>query len=302
MAGTDPQRVGSGPLWPVNGPPPVPPLYGLLQAAAQPAAGVRFVPDTDGQGIDRWMNGIEVHPYPPGLADVWDSCSSGSAGGTKSEGAVIPLPQFGAYAVFQGIVCTMYQVPDQAAFKARAIVALEAVEGAAVAKQLMTGGHDSLLLSPHLSDGNGTFPLGSAATGVSYAIAKLEDEIAKSGKLGLIHCSPGVATIARERFAIDNKTGVIRTINGNVVIPDAGYVGGATPFGQDAPGANQEWMFATGPIDIRRTEVFTTPDNVAEALDRSINKVVYRAERYYVVDWDTEVQAAVLVDRCQTTC
>jgi hypothetical protein len=56
--------------------------------------------------------------------------------------------------------------------------------------------------------------------------------------------------------------------------------------------------------------MFVTPERVDQALERGTggastgrpNTIVYRAERYYLVDWDTQVQAAVLVDLCSTEC
>jgi hypothetical protein len=162
-----------------------------------------------------------------------------------------------------------------------------------------------------LADSGATFPNGASATRPNHAIQVLEEAISGTGRLGLIHCSPMLATaLLGSGFAISDKSGVIRTINGNVVIPDAGYVGVSAPEG--APGglsATEEWAYATGPVDIRRSEIFTTPDTLVQALDRSLgatndrsNTFTYRAERYSVSVWDTALQAAVLVDRCSTDC
>ncbi|MFL5309677.1 MAG: hypothetical protein ACJ79H_04395 [Myxococcales bacterium] len=316
-------QIGFGPASTVDGPPPIPPVRSLLAAASAPAAGVRIVVDLDsgavvgieeavaagwlepGAGRERWMNGVTVWPYPPYLASLWDSCAVGSDQGEKPDGDEIPLPEFAAFTVVLPETCTSYTIPDQDAFKARAVAALTAVESAAVARELLAG--DLLGNQPHLADGEGTFPNGDTITSVVNGLALLEGEIARSGKLGLIHMSPMAATFLRNYYVIDDKTGVLRTINGNVVIPDAGYVDAVAPDGGHAPAAaGQEWMYATGPIDIRRSEIFTTPDNVAQALDRGAhgkpNSITYRAERYYLIDWDTTLQAAVLVDRCQTEC
>lgn len=209
--------------------------------------------------------------------------------------------------------CTSPRVSwSQEGFKARAVTALSAVEGAAIAYEFMTG-----LRMPsnhHLTDGTGVILNGGAATSVTNGIALLENYIAAtSGKLGLIHCTPGAATVMGQ-FRIDNRAGYIRTLNGNIVIPDFGYAkaladGDAYPAGEAAPTGNQEWMFATGPINIRRSELFTQPDNVTEALDRGMgatngkpNAITYRAERYYSVVADFVVHAAVLTDRCYIAC
>jgi len=299
--------VGFGPLWRIDGPVPTRPTYGLLQAAEAPTAGVRIIPDTDERGIERWMNGVEVYPYLPGTGDVFDTCAAaGTTAHTKGFGNALQSPQFGAFTAHVDETCTSYKVWDQQEFIARATTVFGAVESAIISSEFMTGAR--LPANPHLSDGvNTTFPNADTATSVLQGLALLENVIATSGRLGLVHCSPGFATIMRERFTVDTKTGVLRSVNGNVVIPDAGYSVGSTPAGHAAPGATQEWIYATGPIDIRRSEMFVTPDNVIQALDRGSggattgrsNSITYRAERYYSVTWDTEVHAAVLVDRCK---
>jgi hypothetical protein len=339
--------------WPVDGPPPLPPVHGLLRAAAAVAAGVRFVVDTaagpvdensiapgdaeleqglyrkgDGTiwmrlaggaedvqvyvpanaGRERWLNGVAVWPYPPDVPEVWDSCAGGSGPSEKSSGTETELPEFGALTISLPISCTARQVPDQAAFRARAVATINAVESYAVARELMAG--DVFSSQPYLADGFWTFPNGDAATKPSHGLQVLEQAIAQTGRLGIIHCSPMLATaLMGTGFALRDDTGVIRTINGIVVIPDFGYADAVTPNGHPAPGPTEEWAFATGPVDIRRSEVFTTPDTQAEALDRGLgatndepNRFTYRAERYYATDWDTELQAAVLIDRCGTEC
>ena len=330
-----------GPLERIDGPLPVPQLYGLLAAAEAPAAGVRIVVDINGVAVDvndlsstgetieqaiarlkaegslpenagdiRWLNGVEVYPYPPDTTEFYEPCSGGAGTTTtKSFGSDLAHPQFSATTIYIAETCTSYKVWDQAAFKARAVVALAAKESAGVARNLMTGASDPL--NPHLADGAGVFPNGDAVTNPLNGLALLEQQIGLTESLGLIHCSPQFASALRERFAVDNRGGVIRTINGNVIVADFGYAGGSTPHGHAAPTGTQEWIYATGPIDVRRSEIFTMPDTVAEALDRGTpnsatngrpNSITYRAERYYLADWDTEFQAAVLVDRCQSGC
>lgn len=294
--------VGYGPLARIEGPPPIPPRYGLLQAAAAPASGVRIVPDED----ERWINGAQVYPYPVNAAEIWDACRSGSGSAVKAEGEPRPLPEFGAMTVYLADTCTAFQVTDQEEFRARAAQVMAAVEGAAIEKEFLTG--DDMGLNPYLSDGNGTFPNGSAATSARNALALLDAEIAKSGRQGVIHLSPQTAVFLKHYLVRDNE--IWHSPNGNVVVNGFGYVDGATPLGHAAPGSDTEdWAYATGPIDIRRSEIFLMPETLAEALDRGLgatndrpNSFTYRAERYYLVDWDTAVQAAVLVDRCQTEC
>lgn len=335
-------QIGYGPLERIDGPLPLAPQYGLLPAAEAPAGGVRIVVDVDGApfsetdissdhetmeeaiarmkrdgilpsqaGQERWLNGVEVYPFPPDDGDLFDTCSPSSAtGGTKGFGETdIAHPQFSAVTAYLSEQCKSYKVWDQAAFRARAVTAFSAIESSLLGRVLMNG--EAVTLNPHLADGEGTFPTADVATNAVNGIALLEEQIALTGKSGVIHASPQFVTALAGRFIVDNKTGVIRTINGTVVIPDPGYADGSTPTGHAAPTGTQEWIYATGPIDIRRSEVFVMPDNVAQALDRGTsdsattgrpNTYIYRVERYYLIVWDTDLQAAVLADRCQVAC
>ncbi len=322
------------PTYPVDGPPPLRPPFGLLQAAESPAAGVRIVVDTtvgpvpentiaptdagleeglyrrpDGAIMQRTADGGESEVYVPDQAGLerWEACA-GSGAGEKSFGDTIPPPEFNGLTISEPITCTAQQVPDEAAFRARAVAVLTATEGFAVARELMAGGINGS--SPHLADTHATMPNGSAATKPNHGLQVLEEAIGLTGRLGVIHCSPMLATaLMGAGFALSDKTGVIRTINGNVVIPDGGYIGVSKPDSGATPGPGEEWAYATGPVDIRRSAVFTSPDTLAQALDRGlgatndrINTITYRAERYYIADWDTALQAAVLIDRCGTDC
>lgn len=334
-------QIGYGPLERIDGPLPLPPLYGLLAAAEAPAGGVRLLVDVDSNpfdyadlsstgesmeeaiarmrrdgllpaqaGQERWLNGVEVYPFPPDTGDLFDTCSSGSGSyGSKGFGDELEHPQFSAVTAYLAESCKSYKVWDQDAFRARAVTAFSAVESSLIGRVLMNA--EAVTLNPALADGTGTFPNADVVTNAVNALALLENEIADSGKLGLIHCTPGFATSLRAQFTLDNKSGVIRTISGNIVIPDPGYAVGSTPTGHAAATGTQEWIYATGPIDIRRTEVFVMPETASQALDRGTglgatmgrpNTYTYRVERYYLVTWDTEVHAAVLADRCRAAC
>jgi len=309
--------VGFGPLSRIDGPLPLAQEHGLLAAASAPAAGVTVVTDVDEQGRERWLNGVAMYPYSLGEAQTWRGCGSGSDLEVKDTDYDPVIPEFEPITVYLEEICTSYRVWDQQGFRQRAVTAFEAVKSAAVAREFLTGEALSGDGQPYLADGNGSFPNGNTPTSATHGLTLLEQEIAKSGKQGIIHCSPMLATtLLGQGFALTDKTGVIRTINGIVVVADFGYVNGATPATTVANGAHpaagptEEWAYATGPIDIRNSEVFVLPETVAEALERGSggastgrpNSIAYFAEQYFLVVWDLEVQASVLVDRCLTTC
>lgn len=321
--------VGFGPLQRIDGPPPLAPLYGLLQAAT--ARSVRVIGDeVDAAGIERWLNGAQVYPFPPSQPDAFDTCASGSSSQEKNFGDELELPIFAAFTAYLAETCSAFRVWSHDEFKARASSALAAVEGMIVEAVLM-GTVDRLLENPHLADGNGNFPRGDDGLGVVEAFGILDSEIARSAKQGLIHVSPRclAAAFGARAVVMDDQAKVWRSANGNVVVPGTGYqqpsdsdwvsqeptkweLGPPAPAGTGFTDADSgtEWMYASGPVDVRRTQSFTTPDDVSQAVERGTggastgrpNSVNYRAERYYLVDWDTVVQSAVRVELCTPYC
>lgn len=317
--------IGCGPPWRINGPLPLPRPYSLLSAAAAAYPAVQIVPDADGEGVERWGNGIDVYPYPADIPQAWTDLSSGSTPGAKVTGEAIRGSQFGAFTVVASIKCSTFGIfgadPQEnwpELFAARAEVAFAAVESMAVEYELMTGA--MMTSNPHLSDalagwsGDALplqgFPNGDTATSVVGALALLENSIAVSGRQGVIHCTPGFVIGGVGHFQFTKDTGVLRTFNGTTIIPGSGYAlasaQGNHPHTHPAPTGTQEWVYATGPIDIRRSPLITLPDPADESLwwqavDRANNTIEFQVERYYNVVWDGAVQAAVLADRCLTT-
>ena len=81
-------------------------------------------------------------------------------------------------------------------------------------------------------------------------------------------------------------------MNGTPIVSGGGYIGAAA--NSQAPAAGQDWMFASGPVEVRLSPMVIT--NLKESLDRSDNTITFRAERWVLVSWDTALQSAVLVD------
>ena len=82
----------------------------------------------------------------------------------------------------------------------------------------------------------------------------------------------------------------------NIIVPWNGYPG-TSPDGSPPPdGAT--WVYATGLVTWRATEPVVVPDTFGEALDRTYNLVTYRAERYFLIDWDRCCHYAILMQTC----
>lgn len=278
----------SAPRVSLDGPVPQPPRFGLLSVA-------QIVDDLD----QHWMGGAVVRPYPPGQANVHDPCATGSTA-VKAVAADAELAPFGGYTVYLADQCTGRGIGDVAEFRARLAAALAATEGAAVEAELMVGA--GLGTFPHVTDTDLVQLHSGTSTSPENGLALLEDAIGDTGKAGVIHASPSIATAWRARNLIEpSGTTMYAVASGNPVAVGRGYIG-VRPDGESAPSACQGWAFATGPIQVRRSEAIVNPPDIAGAMDRALNDITFYAERDYLHIWDRELQAGVLIDRGATGC
>lgn len=283
-----------GPTVVIDGPAPSPPALTLMGSA-------RLVLTSD----DRWINGVGVWPYPRDLPDVFDPCQpSSSAGHSKAAGTPVTPETWGAYNVLEAISCTTRSIGKPEEWMRRVQVALEAYEHWAVEREFWTGAlkpDNPRIAQATGTNGGTTVQLNaSAATSIKNGIALLEQAIADAGGNGVIHMRPGVFSQMtyegpREVFV---DRGVARTQLGTVVVPGVGYTGSA-PDGTP-PATTVEWLYATGPVEVRRSEIVPLPASMTEATDRQQNTTTFRAERYVLVDFDQRIHAAVKVDRSFT--
>lgn len=274
-----------GPPIVIDGPLPVAPLRSLLKVP-----GV-VVPTPD----DRWMNGVALWGYPEDVPDTWDPCGTGTYE-IKSDVSSILTPDFGAFVVYQPVTCSAFSIAsDPAGFAQKAEIALDARQSFAIERALARG-VPAPGLNPYLADASVTILAGGAAIPAWAALSYLEEAIGATGQMGMIHATPGAASAWFSQYrdyVSEQETPELLTALGTPVAAAGGYVG-ATPTGGGAPAAGQSWAYATGPVEVRlQREVTLT---IKEVLDRSDNLVTFRAERYALVEWDTSLQAAVLVD------
>jgi len=106
----------------------------------------------------------------------------------------------------------------------------------------------------------------------------------------MLHGSPAIA--AALQTDLRAPAGALVTTHGTPFVVGDGYIGAEA--NGSAPGAGQDWLFASGPVEVRISSLVIT--DLAESLDRSENILTFRAERWVLATWDTSLQAAVLVD------
>lgn len=267
----------AGPLTSIDGPLPQPRQFTLVQTA-------EIVSDPD----VRFGNGAYVEPYPADDPSVWVPCLEGS--GTKPDAGTQPDPDaFLPFGVVLPIFCSAGRGFGYDELVRRARAAFTAKESHGVEAALGNG----VATSPSLDQAT------ILASGVSPAVGfkLLEDAIGSSG--GMIHTTPGGVVLAQSGGGTISKNGTgqnarLLTINNTPVVAGSGYAG-VVPAGGAAPSNSQAWVFATGPVQLRRDEIMVPSSNVAEALDRALNDLTVYVERMYLYSWDTDVNVAVLI-------
>lgn len=278
-------RTAGPPVW-LDGPLPVARPYRLIDVAT-------VVDDAD----PHWRAGAQIWPYPPDLPDTWVLCPAGTlqAAG-KQTGQATEIPLFGSFQAYLPWTCSTFSVGnDYDLFTRRAVAAFAAVESFAVEQAFSQGLADDF--TPFLADANLDVLNGGGAADPIEALALLEDAIGQTGRGGVIHATPGIVTGWESTgFTLDKVGGnLVTRACGTPVVVGTGYVG-ASPVGHTAPSQGHEWAFATGPVQARRGDVEVVASTVKESLNRSDNVVTGRIERDYLVDWDLQLQAGVLVN------
>lgn len=226
-----------------------------------------------------------------------DPCSEGTLR-DKDEGDDAGASEtFYPFTAYSPMICSSYPAGnDWEGFENRLRQAFRARESYAVEKELAAGAVITGTPNPAFADSAMTALAGGAAVSPGVALSYLEDAIAASGARGIIHATPAVVAAWQAMPFDDVEAGVLMTANGNYVVSGSGYTD-VTPTGQSAPGAGEDWAFATGLVYVRRSDEqrFT----LTESLDRSDNTLIVRVERDYLAAFDPCVQAGVLVDWTQ---
>lgn len=277
-----------GPALDLDGPLPVARKHSLLETrwtdpAGEPGSVLKA------EAGDRWLNGVNVYGYPDGVPRLWEPCSAGTFR-PKEEGDAIPGARFDAFVAYFPVSCSRLGMGDFETWADRVRKAIDATQSHAIESMLANGVMGST--NPFLGDTNLVALSGgvvSPAVGKSY----LDNAIGQfTGRMGMIHATPAVVDRWGEDIgeAID---GGLFTTAGTPVISGSGYIG-SDPVNQPSGSDTIDWVYATGPVEVRILE--GSEINEDESIDRSDNSVVYRAERYALVEWDTALQVGIRID------
>src|SRR4029079_8390815 len=128
-----------------------------------------------------------------------------------------------------------------------------------------------------------------AAVDVVTAISLIESALASEVACGgLIHIPFSLMAFLKKNNLIEIQGNEVYSPSGYRIIAGSGYDGS----GSDGPAdAGETRIYATGPMLIARSNVMMVPENVAEGVNRNINNLTVRAERFYSVGFSCSLLA-----------
>ena len=267
--------------------------YGLLSVVQTPLDDIDKI---------HWQMGVEFQADPCDAAETTlDPCPSAGSGYPKPATAD-GLPARGAqsFTVYASLPCSpVGGYWDEA--KARITAHLTNGEARAVEETFWTGTISSPVTGvvyPHLaadaeveSDGLSPVLLQTAATvlvtgvvDVVEGIGLLEAALGSCfGGVGVIHAPLATLTHMAANHIVTTRGGKAYTPSDTPVAFGAGYPG-TSPAGA-TPDTGNVWLYATGPVMMRRSEINIRADQ-KQSLDRNVNTLTMIAERTYNLSWD----------------
>lgn len=263
------------------------------------------------QGVDdpHWMvGGVNWEDFLCGneVQSFLDVCPP-TTGFTKPRNRTLSACHADPFQVIEGFDCSV-------GGRARQYTAGEAFEIArqrlltweeySVEQTFWTGVAANGTVNPSLAFGNeecdiapiDLTPMAGAVNPVA-AIATLEDVMADTfPNGGLVHVPYGLAAYLENFRLMEREGNRMYTPTGNGYVLGAGYPGSGPANVAADPG--ETWIFATGPVAVWRSDLYQTPTDLRESVNRSINDVTVYAERYYAVGYSCAVLAINVTLSC----
>lgn len=152
----------------------------------------------------------------------------------------------------------------------------------------MDSGSGPTTVEPSFAFGNpdcGILPVDvnpTGALGPASAVGALEEALCE-----VVPCG-GVLHVPFELLSYLYRFRLIREVNGSYVTAGGIKVVGGCGYPGTGPAnapasAGEAWLFATGPLVLVQSPLFFTPDKFAESVDRNLNNVTVRAEKFFAV-------------------
>jgi hypothetical protein len=259
----------------VTAPAFTPARYGLFAAAA-----IEVIPRTSPRQHE--LTGIEYDVYcPPGIQPYTAPCE-GVPPGDKQPSPVPELTRASPFVLYAADQCPEFGFPIEEVTdrlqRGEENIAEEIIESGSL------GNRPALRVDPVILD----------ATGLDLrdAVGLLEDWIDDTfASLGVLHAARWLTPRLGDDKLLtrpDSTDEPYRDWLDNSWVLGAGYTG-QPPEGTADDGT--AWLYATGPVTVRRSEIIQPADMSSGALNTTTNEVFLLAERLYVVDWPCQAAA-----------
>lgn len=286
-------------------PPPVERYTGGLYSVAPPSTG----PVVDGNSR-RWENGIQYQSETCAEATTWAiTCGTDDAREPKEPTLTFPLVEGTPFLAYLGVQCTAVGHRSLEDYAAAVQRALEVCEQRSVERTFWTGdmGNESRLASgvyDEINNPDGVEILGTSdvtALGVMQGVASLESWLGDNYcGVGILHAPRGLAAYAANfQLLKDGPGNQLLTPLRNRWAFGAGYSVNTGPDGTEAE-EGTAWIYATGQVNIWRSEIWLQPDQLEQAFNRVTNDVTMFAERNFVIT--KECRTAAVRVRLDCAC
>lgn len=134
----------------------------------------------------------------------------------------------------------------------------------------------------------------SGPVAIPQSVGLLEGWLARNyGGLGVLHVPADLSAMLAQANQMLREGARIRSWLGNWLALGGGYAANVGPGGQVAP-AGHAWLYASGPVVVRREVIDIVPDSPGAALNIRTNDNQVLAERTFVVQ--VACAAAILVN------
>lgn len=260
----------------------------------------------------RWESGFTWRPAAcsaDGIVRVANYCTTAFSG--FSDLATRPeMEQYVPVVLAAGLECSA--ISGEAALRGiadEAAALLERCGTIALAGELWTGAGGLSPASPaddlpnaYLAENAGLNRLnGGVTTSALQSMALLEEALGDCtcGGQAMIHTTGHIATLWSHLNLVERvPDGRLVTKLGTIVVADPGYTGA----GPDAPSspAGTDWAYGTGMVDVRLSEILTTPD-ISEAVSLSNNDFAIYALRLAAATFDPCCHVGVRVSNTVLT-
>lgn len=257
----------------VPSPPATPPPHSLVRAA-----------DTTRDG-DEWERGLQYAPEAPGGYRAAEYC------GTEEVDHTRPMEPYVDYqpweARFYDPCETTFGYPGhQAEIEARLERIATATESYAIARELWTGELAKAAgLENHYLAKAPTVLNAGVAVSPKRGLGLLEEAIGDSlmGSMAFLHCARAARPYLWE---LDQQGNLLFTKIGNAIVCDAGYDGRAPDGEADSATDNVAWVYASGPVVVRRAPLVMYATRDAEVIDTETNQRYRTASKLVAATFD----------------